>query len=52
MGLLWALTGSIRRIGPLRRYVAARPHVWLRSVRQVDRWFAQVTGAGRAEGKA
>ncbi len=43
--LLWALTGSIRRIGPLRRHVAAHPHVHLRTQRQVDLWLAHVTEA-------
>jgi len=40
--LLWALTGSLRHRARTRRHVCSRPHVRLRSARQVERWLAGV----------
>ncbi len=41
--LLYAVTGSVQKLPSLRRHVTARPHVRLRSRRQVDSWFAAVS---------
>lgn len=45
--LLYALTGSVRNLRETRRHVRARPHVRLRSQRDVDRWLGDVTRGAR-----